>query len=324
MMTMLYNDHMLSALKNADNFMLCTHVNPDGDAIGSLLAAGRLLERMGKRCTMVSMHGVPDKMRYLAGAERVLTPDQAADMVFDAALAVDVADERRMGDALVLYRKAPVTLQIDHHPTNPGYADHNVIDGSAAATGEMIVALYEALGVPLDKEAADMLYCAINTDTGNFCFNSVRPYTFECMEKLMAAGLDLAENARRLFMTKSCAHAAALGKALSTLTYFAGGRATYMYLSKEDKLACNAKDEDLHGIVNYGLYLDGVEMTFMADEVDGGWKYSLRALPGGDVSDIAMMLGGGGHKLAAGCTVNAPLEETACTIMAAMEKKLEA
>ncbi len=321
---MLYNDLLLSALKNADNFMLCTHVRPDGDAIGSLLAAGRMLEKMGKRCVLVSADGVPDKMLCLPGAQSVIRPEQVGDAMFDLALAVDVSDEKRMGAALEIFSRAKTTVQIDHHPTNPEYAMHNAVDTQACATGELIAALYEEMHVPLDADTAFQLYCAICSDSGNFCFNSVRPYTFACMEKLMRAGLDIASAARQLFMTHSRAHAAALGRALSSMQYFAQGQATCMHLTREDKIDCGATDEDLHGIVNEGLYLDGVKMTFMADETDEGWKYSLRALPGYDIMDIAASLGGGGHKLAAGCTVNAPYEETAAVIMAAMEKKLQA
>ena len=287
-MNNLYTEKVLSALKNADNFMICAHIYPDGDAIGSLLALGRLLDKLGKTVTLVSADGVPRDLLCLPDAARVLTPDQARNRAFSMAIAVDVSDEKRMGAAAELFFAAPQTLLIDHHATNTRFAQMNVVDGQAAATAELIVMLYDALNVPLDADAAFQLYCALQSDSGNFCFNSVRAYTFACMEKLMNAGLDLAFAARRLFLTKSRAHIAALGKAIGSMVYFADGQATCMHLSAQDKVDCGAQDADLGGIVNYALYMDGVRMCFMADEdVQGNWKYSLRALPGEDVSDIA-------------------------------------
>lgn len=320
----MYNEKMLSALKNADNFLLCAHIFPDGDAIGSLLAAGRLLRRMGKKCTMVSPDGVPDKFRCLPDSELVVKTADIAGLHFDAALALDIADEKRMGDVWPVFSEIQETFLIDHHPTNPGYAAHCLIDGEAAATGELICALWEAMGEKLDREAAMQLYCAINLDTGNFSFSSVRAYTFACMEKLMDAGLDISASARQLFMTKSRAHVAALGKALSSMQYFADGQAACMALSKADKETCNASDPDLGGIVNYALYQDGVKMCFMADECDKGWKVSLRALPGYDVAAIAVPLGGGGHKLAAGVTIAGDYAVIEAQLKKAVEAALKA
>ena len=318
----MFDTALLSALKNADNFMLCAHVNPDGDAIGSMLATARLLEKLGKNVTMVCQDPVPKKQLCLPGAENVFPPDWVRDQPFEAAVALDISTEGRMGTVGELFRRAPLTIQIDHHPDNTRYAQHNFVDGAAAVTGELIVALYEEMGVPLDREAALQLYCAISSDTVNFTVNSVRPYTFACMEKLMAAGLDLAEAARVLFITKSRAYTGVLGKALGSMKYFAGGEATCMHLSRQDKESCGASDDDLHGIVNYGLNVDGVRMTFMADEGDKGWKVSLRALPGENVAQIAAAFGGGGHVLAAGCVIPGDYEWVERRLMAEVEKAL--
>ena len=323
-MNNLYPENVLSALKNADKFMICAHVRPDGDAIGSLLALGHLLEKIGKTVAVVSADGLPKDLRCLPESEKIVTPDAVLDTDFDMAIAVDVSDKGRMGTAERLFSAAPLTLQIDHHATNTRFAQVNVVDGDAAAAAELIVMLYDALKVPLDKESAYQLYCAIQSDSGNFCFNSVRPYTFSCMEKLMDAGLDIAYAARHLFMTKSSAHVAALGKAIASLTFFADGQAACMHLTAADKAQCGADDADLGGIVNYALYMDGVRMCFMADEdTDGSWKYSLRALPGENVSDIARAFGGGGHALASGFTANGDYETSSSAVKAMMEQKLK-
>ncbi len=318
----MYNFAMLSALKNADNFMLCTHINPDGDAVGSLLAAGRLLRRMGKRVVLLSQDGVPKALQWLPDAERVKTPEEVAGQRFDAALAVDVPAQSRMGGAGAIFEKCPMRFLIDHHPGDGCGAQHCLIDPKAAATGELITALWEALDMRLDADAAVQLYCALQTDSGNFCFSSVRSYTFACMQKLMEAGLDIAGAANKLFLTKSRAYTAVLAKALSSMRYFAGGQAACMHLTMQDKAACGAQDGDLHGIVNYALYQEGIRMCFMADESERGWRISLRALPGGNAAQIAEGFGGGGHTLAAGCVMEGSYAAVERALITAIEEVL--
>lgn len=323
-MKMIFDPTMLSALSGADSFMVCTHVRPDGDAIGSLLATGRLLSAMGKKVTLVSQDGVPEKyLRFFDDAKRVITPETAKVIHFDAALAVDVASPERMGSALEIFERAPLTMQIDHHDGNPGYAMHNAVDASASATGELLVQLYDALNVPIDPVAAAQLYAAISTDSGNFTFNSVSANTFAAMQHLMDSGLDIADVNRRLFKDRKRQQVQMLSRALNTLEFFREGQASYMFVTQEDVKAVNALPEHLNGIVNYGLDIEGVCITFMGDEqVDGSWKISLRAVPGYNVSEIAARFGGGGHMLAAGCTVKMPWEEIKAQLMQAIEEQL--
>ena len=321
---MKYDPAMLSALKNADNFMLCTHIHPDGDAIGSMLAAGRLLRALGKTVAMVCPDEIPHHLDWLPDVGLIVPVEAAAGRRYDAAMCVDVAEARRIGTAWPLYESASMRFVVDHHPGEPDFAQFSVVDASAAAAGELICELWSALGVPLDQEAAAQLYAAISTDTGNFMFSSVTARTFACMEAAMAAGLDISEASRKLFLIKSRPAAAALGRALSSLRYFADGRATSMHLSQADMWEIGAKDGDLHGIVNQGLYLEGVEMAFMADETPEGWKISLRGMPGRDVSRIARQFGGGGHRLASGCVIPGSYEEVERRLVAAMEEALRA
>ncbi len=302
--------------------MICTHINPDGDAIGALLSVGRLLRKMGKRAALLSPDGVPETMKWLPDVQLIQSPDEIAGQRFEAALAVDVPTGKRMGSAWNVFKECPVRFVIDHHPAEGIDAQYALIDPEAAATGELIVALWEELGMRLDADAAIQLYCALQTDSGNFCYSSVRAYTFACMEKLMKAGLDLAGTANRLFLTRSRAHTAVLGKALTSMEYFAGGQAACMHLTEQDKAACGARDGDLHGIVNYALQQEGIRMCFMADESEQGWRVSLRALPGGDAAKIAAQFGGGGHMLAAGCVITGDYEAVRQALKKAIEEVL--
>lgn len=313
---------MLSALKDADNFVICTHINPDGDAVGSMLALGRMLRRMGKHAVMVLADPVPDTLSWLPDSDMILSLSEAGCQRYDASVCVDVTEPARMGKAFSLYASAEVRFAIDHHPGTAPDAAFAVIDHEAAAAGELILTLWEDMGIKLDREAAAQLYAAISTDTGNFSFSNVRARTFGCMEKIMQTGLDISQLSRRLFLIKSRASAAARARALASLRFFAEGKATCMHLTADDKRQTGARDGDLHGMVNEGLYIDGVVMTFMADETPAGWKISLRALPGWDVSAIARRFGGGGHVLAAGCVIPGTYEEAENMLTAAMEESL--
>ncbi len=323
-MKMIFDPTMLSALSGADSFMVCTHVRPDGDAIGSLLATGRLLKAMGKQVTLVCQDPVPEKyFNYFEDAKAVIAPAQAKDMRFDAAMAVDVASPERMGEALTLFENAKVTLQIDHHAGNPGYAQYNAVDDKASAAGELIVQLYDALSVPMDDAAAEQLYVAISTDSGNFTFNSVSTQTFAAMQRLMESGLDISKVNVALFKDRKVQQVKMLSCALHTLTFFADGQATHMFVTQKDLKEANAGSEYLNGIVNAGLDIEGVKITFMGDELpDGSWKISLRAKPGYHVNDIAAQFGGGGHQLAAGCRISAPYEEVCAVLKALIEDQL--
>lgn len=325
-MKMIFDPTMLSALSGADSFMVCTHVRPDGDAIGSLLATGRLLRALGKQVTLLCQDPVPEKYyNFFDDAKTVMTPDQAAEMHFDAAMAVDVASADRMGSALEVFQRAPVTMQIDHHAGNEGYAMYNAVDENASAAGELVVQFYDALQIAIDPVAAAQLYVAISTDCGNFTFSSVRAETFAAMQRLMESGLDIADINRRLFKDRKVQQVKMLSSALGTLEFVADGQATCMFVTQENLRAANAGSEHLNGIVNAGLDIEGVKITFMGDELpDGGWKISLRAKPGYHVNDIAAKFGGGGHHLAAGCTIKAPWEEVKALLIAEIKAQIGA
>lgn len=324
-MKRIFKPQMLSALLSADSFMVCTHERPDGDAVGSLLATGRLLRALGKQVTLVSKDDIPEKyFHFFEDARDVVKPEAVADVCFDVALVVDVADSRRLGCTPELFDCTPVTMQIDHHAGNWRYARYNAVDFEASATGELIVQLYDELQVPIDPVAAAQLYVAISTDSGNFTFNSVRTDTFAAMQRLMESGLDIADINRRLFKDRKLQQVKMLSCALNTLTFFADGQASYMYVTQKDMRAANAGSEHLNAIVNYGLDIENVKMTFMADEqADGSWKISLRSKPNYCVGIIATRFGGGGHGLAAGCTMHGTLEEVISVMTAEIEEELK-
>ena len=306
---------MLSALQSANSILLCTHIFPDGDAIGSTLAMGRVLKKLGKQVTLACTDPVPGSYRFLPGTEAFVQPEALDGAAFDVGFAIDCADLKRTGACAEAFSRCPVTMQIDHHPTNPSYAQINVVDGTAPAAGCIVRRAIRALGVPLDAETAQGLYCAISTDTGNFCFRGTTPEAFRIAAELVETGFPLAETARSVHLLREEPHIRLLGRALISLRLFGGGRCACMRVTRADFDAAGAQPEHCDRIVNYALNIPGVEMAYLADGSEEGWvKASLRALAPWNVSGIAQKFGGGGHVLASGFRCEGKLEDVCARI----------
>jgi bifunctional oligoribonuclease and PAP phosphatase NrnA len=311
---------LLSAIHGADSILLFPHVSPDGDTTGSTLALRMLLNRLKKPVTILLDDTPPKNLTFLPDIYCIRRYDEAAAALTPTdstlAIAVDVSSDERLGAALALFRRVKTTAQIDHHPTNPGFAAINVIDGVAPATAVLVNRLFAAFGLPLRREEAICLYTGLSTDTGNFVYQNTDAEAFRMMEKLMEAELPIAHYARLLFRCKEREHVALLGKALPTMRYLCGGEIAGMRLNKEDFLAAGATAEHAEGVVDYAIDVSGVKIAYFARETESGAiKCSLRALTPYRVDAVAEGFGGGGHQLAAGCTLDGP--------MAAAVRKLE-
>ena len=317
------NEALLSAIQKADSILLIAHVSPDGDTVGSTLALRLAFTKLGKRVTVACADPAPGLLSFLNGFELIAAAQEVEGKSFDLALAVDVSDERRMGELWGAFSKAADTCQIDHHGTNPAFARVNVIDPKASATGILAYQLIERLNVPMDAQMARCLYAAISTDTGNFSFDNTTGQAFYVMSRLMAYDLPVNELNRVLFRQRSQAQVRLLSRALDSLAFYAGGRIAGMMITKKDFEECGALPEHAEAIVNFGIDTVGVEMAFLCRETpDGKVKFSLRALPPWNVADIAAQYQGGGHNLAAGCTLSSPIQEAAGHIAGAMLKQL--
>jgi phosphoesterase RecJ-like protein len=317
---------LLTAIQNADSLWLFAHISPDGDTIGSTLALKMLLERLKKPVTVYMDDVPPTTLSFLPDIycirryeEESAAPRLTANTLI---IALDVSSADRLGKAQTLFEQAQNSAQLDHHPTNPAFARLNVIDGDAPATAVLVYRLFEAFGLPIRREEAICLYTALATDTGNFVYQNTNAEAFRMMEKLMEAGLLIADYARRLFRCKEREHIALLGKALPTLRYFCNGEIAGMRLSVQGIRDAGATAENADGIVDYAIDAAGVKMAYFARETDTGTiKFSLRALPPYRVDGVAERFGGGGHQLAAGCTVPGPMRTAIRKIEAALQKE---
>lgn len=311
-------------IREAGSVAICSHVNPDGDTVGSALAMRLALLKLGKEVAVFCQDKVPDNLMFLAGAAEIRKPAENGNRRYDLLLTVDISDEKRMGDCAALRKYCGRVAQIDHHPTNPEFAEVNSVDGDAAATCLLILEQIRTLGVSPDREMAMCLYAGISTDTGNFAFSCTSAEAFRAMTELMALDLPLAEMNRTLFREKPVAQLRLLSRTIESLRFFANGKLAVMKLRMKDFEECGALEEHSDTMVNYGLDTPGTRMAVLARETSqpGKIKFSLRAVAPDTVDDIASAFGGGGHAQAAGISRSGELDEELAAVVAAMEKKL--
>jgi phosphoesterase RecJ-like protein len=296
-------------VQSAQSCFLVSHVKPDGDSVGSILALGRLLRASGKRIVMACPDPVPRIYGFLAGADEVQSsPD---DEIFDLAIVIDCENADRVGALRGVVDRARSVLNIDHHPENQRFGDVAVSDAKAGATGEVVYELCEQLGVAPDAEAAEALYTAISTDTGRFHFANVRPRTLEIAGDLVRLGADPVRVAYECYEKKPMGAVRLHGLALSRCRSDRDGAIVWSEIGPQDFADTASAEEDTEGIMTVLRAIDGVVLAALFTEAPpgGSTRVSLRANGDHDVSAVARKFGGGGHLVAAGCVVAGPLAE---------------
>jgi phosphoesterase RecJ-like protein len=300
------------AIRSNDRFLLVTHENPDGDALGSLLATKLALDQLGKDSVMYLYGDAPLPREYafmpLEGVLREPPPD-AAERVL---VALDCANESRIGPDPTLLETAPLTLDIDHHHDNSRFGDISLV-GDASSTGEVLRDVFGELGVELTPEIAEALYIALVTDTGRFQYASTTPKTLRLAAELVEAGADAQHVFKNVYESVEFAKLKLLGRALDRAKVMEGGRVVVSYLLRSDFTDLNVAEAYSEGIIDY-LRAEGAEMVALIREPprrDGPLRrVSLRAsIDELDVSAIARKSGGGGHRQAAGFSSDASVEE---------------
>lgn len=312
---------LAQTLMQCERVAIIAHVLPDGDALGSALAARNALLKLHKQAVVVCEHTPAMMYAFMPGIETVITPENLP-FEPDCALLVDVASPDRAGTAMPISTNAPVRLMIDHHTTNHGFSGLGVVEPKASSTGEMILRLLDEMQVPLDDELAILLYTAISTDTGNFSFSNTTPEAMRAVARCLEAGLDIDEYNRRLFRCRSVARTRMLGIGLSRMELTLNGRIAYIRLTRDMFLANDAKHEDTEGLVNYLAEMEGVEACFLAEQRWEETKISIRSSGKVDVGQLAQSMGGGGHERAAGMTLAMPLDGATYKVLDALTRAL--
>jgi len=293
------------AIRSHDRFLLTTHENPDGDALGSIVAMKLALEQLGKDAVLYLSGSVPLPHEYafmpLHGLERT-PPGDAAERVV---VALDCATERRLGPDLGLLERAPLVVNVDHHHDNTRFGHVSLVVPDASSTGEILRDLFQELGVQLTPEIAEALYIGLVTDTGRFQYANTTPKALRLAAELVEAGADVHRVFQDVYENVAFAKIKLLARALERARVFEGGRIIVSDLERSDFDAAGAEEPFAEGIIDFLRAVEGTELVALIREppTQNGptRRVSLRTRAEGiDVSAIARKSGGGGHRQAAG------------------------
>jgi len=308
---------IIEALNSSRRIFVTTHINPDGDAIGSLVAMGLALEAAGKKVVMYSESPIPTPYRFLSGVDRVIHDPEAVDRC-DAAVIIDCGDLDRIGRMAVAMEDFPVLINIDHHATNSGFGHYRLIDPRACASAEIVYRIIGELGVSITRSIATALYTGILTDTGSFRFANTRRETFSLCETLATAGANPSDVARHLYGQYSIGRLKLLNMALDSIEISRNGKLSLMALTQLMLAETGTVPEDVDGMINYARRIEDIDVAVLIREKRNGscpagnnrpFQVSLRSNGSVDVATIAATFGGGGHPTAAGFQVEATLND---------------
>jgi phosphoesterase RecJ-like protein len=306
-----------------DNFLLLCHEKPDGDALGCVLGAAHVLQKLGKTFTLVNDDPIPQRFHFLPMADRFLVTDEVEEQ-FDVVISLDCGDRRRLGRAEKLVAENAKLLNIDHHITNDYFGTDNLVDLEAAATCQIVYKIAKELELDLDVDTATCLYTGLATDTGCFRYSNTTEEVLMIAASLLRAGVTPYEIIDQAMETMSWSQILLIRESLSTLERDESGKVAWVTIPLEVLERIQGCDDDTDGIVNYPRNIQGVEVgiLFRDSKVPGKVKVSLRSKYHIDVGAIAVELGGGGHARAAGATVEGDMESVKTRVIKRVQETL--
>lgn len=291
-------DNILEEINKAEKIVILVHENPDGDAIGSALAMKLALKQLEKTADVI----IPEYSRefnFLPGIDEIKKESEIEE--YDLAIALDCASIKLLSNCTKYFDNAKVKVSIDHHSSNSMFADYNYVDQDAPACAQLLLVVFNYFKVEITKEIGTCILAGIITDTGGFRYESVTAETFRFVAELCEKGIKVSQVYSQVFANKSRTKFALHKIALDRLEFLEDSKIAFTYITKEDEEQVNAENGDYDGIVEFGRDIEGVEVSVFLRETDKGIKASLRSKSYVNVSEIAMMFGGGGHIRAAGC-----------------------
>ena len=304
-------------VSRADRILIISHIRPDGDAVGSTLGLGLILEEMGKEVSLVLEDGVPKVFNHLTGSDRII---REAVGVFDLVIVVDCSDIERIGSVLDEYGEPDVN--IDHHPTNTQFAMLNLVRDNAVATVEIIFDLVQELSYTINLPIAEALLTGLLTDSLGFRTSNTNPQTLRIAAELMEFGANLPMLYRKAMLEKSIEAVKYWGQGLSGIQM--EDRLVWASLSLEDRIAADYPGRDDADLINVLARIKEADISIVfVEQKNGSVKVSWRSRPGFDVSSIATQFGGGGHKPAAGADIKGDLERVQNEVLEATRKSLQ-
>jgi bifunctional oligoribonuclease and PAP phosphatase NrnA len=306
-------DRAAQVLREARKVALVCHVNPDADAMGSMLGLACYLAGRGTEVVASSPNRPDDLPRWvevLPGTEHLVAPGDLPKAP-EVVVTLDAADVERLDGLSHLVERAGTVICVDHHRTNPGFGTINVIDPAAAATAELVYRLIERMGGGFDADVAACLYAGLVTDTGRFQYGATSPEVLRIAADLRDRAFDHAGLAQALYADGSIPYLKLLGRVLARVTLVPEASLVWTHLTRkdlEDGGVPIQETDDLIDTIRTAREADVAAV--IKEQRDGGWKVSLRSRGDTDVASVAEAFGGGGHRLASGYTSKATLEET--------------
>ncbi|MGC1381505.1 MAG: bifunctional oligoribonuclease/PAP phosphatase NrnA [Candidatus Baltobacteraceae bacterium] len=308
---------VVEELRRRSSFVMVSHVKPDGDTLGSGLALGLALKRLGKRVAYFQEDSVPRNLRFLPETELV-SRELPGDLPEDALYVFcDMSDPRRAGPSLPPVARENV-LDIDHHLGNALFGKLNFVLEQECSTGTVVMHLLRGLGVPIDAQIATCILATIMTDTGGFMHSNTSPDALDLAAELMRRGADKERITVEIFLTKRVAGTKLLGKIIEAMRFEHGGRYCYSYVDDAMLAQTGADGEDTEDTVNTLLGQEGVDVAALFKAIDGEIRVSLRSGGRVNVQAAAQRLGGGGHFRASGLTYDGPLDAAFGAVEAAL------
>lgn len=318
---------VIAALKRHKNFLITTHTNPEGDALGSELAIYRLVKSMGKHAIIINEGATPYGYDFLPGINKIKPFSQRLeDIKFDAVIIVDCSEIKRCGQVVKLNLSAKTIINIDHHISNTKFGEVNWIEPYASSCAEMIYKLYKKLHLTLNRDSAMPLYVGILTDTGSFHYANTTNFTHKAVSELLKYNLNVAGIYQSLYENIPFEDMKLLIRILPTIRLKAKGRIVYFqilrHLLREKKISFDLTEN----VLNFGRVIKGVEVVVLCKENLGKdeVRVNLRSQsPKVDVNKIARFFGGGGHKAASGCTIKGRIEVVRKKVLAKVSESLK-
>lgn len=310
-------NNIVNQLKKSRSVLITSHVNPDGDAIGSLIAMGIALTARGIDTTLFNESPIPAVYRFLPGVELILR-ELEPESSFDTAIVLDCGGLNRVGSRADQVSAIPVVINIDHHVTNNGFGDLQIIDTSACATAEIVYRLIKAMGIKIDQAMATSIYTGIVTDTGSFRFSNTNHAAFAICDEMVQKGVQPYNVAQHVYGTYSLGRIKLLNLALETIEISGNGNVSMMMLTRQMLNETGTHPEDADGLINYARRIEDVKLAALIQEQENGhhgqgdvkqYHVSLRSDGSVDVAAIASGFGGGGHPSAAGFGIKTTLSD---------------
>ncbi|WP_419787592.1 DHH family phosphoesterase [Pseudodesulfovibrio sp.] len=309
-------------LREEDDFMVASHYNPDGDAIGSMCAVGHILKALGKRFFLYNPSGLPSRYDFTPNPAPVQTT--LPETMPRWAIVLDCGSAERMGETLMSRLGETKAINIDHHLGNDEFGVENWVDTHQPAVGCMTALLAEALDIPMVGQLAECIYLAVATDTGFFSYGSTTPESLELAARLLRDGLNIADINRTITKQWSEERMHLWTEVMNTVELFRDKQIAVACITKEMFKRTHTGPDDTENIINFIRRLKSVRMAaILREEAPDTYKFSLRSYGEDNVQVVAAEFGGGGHKNASGGSINAPLEEAKTRLVEAAATVLE-